>query len=306
VLNLNQLNPASIFLLTFLMLFALTSAVSARAQGNLCGGIGGTIRLQDIQIPQRSGGTLNAKVFAPDSARQTAPCPAISMLPGGGAEITSVEWAASRLAASGYVVIITKPQSGGSLNDYNTAARSGIDFLLSAANPYFNSTDTDAVGAAGWSLGARVLTRTQEEDTRIGAIVGWDNFAVSEAGDEGSPQCTNQPSVLRTPRVPALGQASDTCNDGRSADAKKTAFNRWRQFGQPAIEVVFRGATHFWWSASVGTSAQHDIAHFYTQNWFDRWLKGDLTATTRLVSRAVNNVSLENLLSTNFRIFHTP
>jgi hypothetical protein len=223
------------------------------------------------------------------------------MLPGGGAEISSVEWAAQRLAASGYVVIITKPQSGASLDSYNTAVRSGIDFLLSAANPFFSSTDTDAVGAAGWSLGARVLARTQEEDTRVGAIVGWDNFAVSEAGDDGSPQCTNQPTTLRKPRVPALGQASDTCNDGRSVDAKKTAFNRWRQFGQPSMQVVFRNANHFWWSATASNTAQYDIAHHYTQNWFDRWLKGDLTATTRLMSRTVNNVSLENLLSTNFR-----
>jgi hypothetical protein len=94
-------------------------------------------------------------------------------------------------------------------------------------------------------LGARVLSRTQEEDARISAIVAWDNFAVSETGDAGSPQCTNQPAVLRMPRVPALGQASDTCNDGRSPDAKKTAFHRWRQFAQPVMQVVFRGANHF-------------------------------------------------------------
>ena len=289
------------YFLLFIFSFVLCENSARAAPGVLCGGIGGTIRVQDAAIPQSGGGTLNAKIFAPDAALQTAPCPAITMLPGGGAEITSVEWAASRLAASGYVVIITKPQSGASLNDYNNAAKSGIDFLLSASNPYLSSTDTDAVGAAGWSLGARVLTRTQEEDTRISAIVAWDNFAISEAGDLGSPQCTNQPTTLRTPRVPALGQASDTCADGRTADAKKTAFNRWRQFGQPTMQVVFRGANHFWWSATASNAAQYDVAHYYTKNWFDRWLKGDLTATGRLVSRTIiNNTTLENLLSQNF------
>lgn len=284
------------------LLFILLAAVDgafANAPGNSCGGVGGTIRAQNAVIPQRGGGTLNARIFAPDAALQTAPCPAITMLPGGGAEITSVEWAAQRLAAGGYVVIITKPQTGASLNDYNTAAVSGIDFLVSSANPYLSGTDTDAIGAAGWSLGARVLSRTQEEDERVSAIVGWDNLAVSEAGDAGSPQCTNQPTTLRTPRVPALGQASDTCNDGRAADAKKTGFDRWRQFGQPAMQVVFRGANHFWWSAAANDS-QHDLAHYYTKNWFDRWLKGDLTATSRLLSRTVNNSSLETLLSQNF------
>lgn len=203
-----------------LFVFLLSAGnVFADAPGNSCGGVGGTIRSQERTIPQRGGGTLNAKIFAPDIALQTAPCPLIMMLPGGGAEITSVEWAAQRLAAGGYIVIITKPQSGANLNDYNTAAVSGIDFLVSGANPYLSSTDTNAVGAAGWSLGARVLTRTQEEDTRISAIAEWDNLAVGEAGDAGSPQCTNQPTALRAPRVPALGQASDTCIDGRTADA---------------------------------------------------------------------------------------
>ena len=288
----------SSFSLLLISLFAVNAAF-ANAPGNSCGGIGGTIRSQETAIPQRGGGTLNSKIFAPDSTLQTAPCPAISMLPGGGAEITSVEWAAQRLAASGYVVIITKPQSGGSLNDYNAAAISGIDFLTSNSNPYLNSTDTDAIGAAGWSLGARILTRTQEEDTRISAIVEWDNLAASEAGDIGSPQCTNQPTTLRIPRVPALGQASDTCNDGRTTDAKKNGFNRWRQFGQPVMQVVFRGANHFWWSAAA-SSSQQDLAHYYTKNWFDRWLKGDLTSTGRLLSRNVNSSPLETLLSQNF------
>ncbi len=296
-----RLRLSSLFLLfAFLFVGGVESFAFTAAPGNPCGGIGGTVRAQDVTIPQQ-GGALNAKIFAPDAVLQTAPCPGISMLPGGGAEISSVEWAAQRLAANGYVVIITKPQSGGSLNDYNAAARSGIDFLISNANPYLSATDTDAIGAAGWSLGARVLARTQEEDARISAIVGWDNFAVSEAGDLGSPQCTNQPTTLRTPRVPALGQASDTCNDGRTADAKKTAFNRWRQFGQPTMQVVFRGANHFWWSATASNANQYDIANYYTKNWFDRWLKGDLTATTRLLSRTiVNNTTLENLLSLNF------
>jgi dienelactone hydrolase len=288
---------SSLFLL-FILLFVVNNAF-ANAPGNPCGGIGGVIRTQSATIPQRGSGTLNAKIFAPDAALQTAPCPLITMLPGGGAEITSVEWAAQLLAADGYVVIITKPQTGGSLNDYNTAAISGIDYLISNANPYLSSTDTDAIGAAGWSLGARILSRTQEEDRRISAIVAWDNLAVSEAGDLGSPACTNQPTTVRTPRVPALGQASDTCIDGRTAEAKKIGFNRWRQFSQPTMQVVFRGSNHFWWSTAA-SQAQHNLTHYYTRNWFDRWLKGDLTATSRLLSRTVNNSPLETVLSQTF------
>jgi hypothetical protein len=85
--------------------------------------------------------------------------------------------------------------------------------------------------------------------------------------------------------VPALGQASETCPElpGR---AKLTAFERWRQAGVPAMQVVFAGATHFWWSAQA-SAAQHDVAHAYTRAWFDRWLKADSSATARLLGRTV-------------------
>ena len=89
-------------LLLFISLFVFGESPAFAAPGELWGG-GGTIRMQDATIPQRGGGTLNAKIFAPDAWQQTAQCPAISMLPGGGAEISSVEWAAQRLAANGYV-----------------------------------------------------------------------------------------------------------------------------------------------------------------------------------------------------------
>lgn len=265
-----------------------------------CGGIGGVVRSRAATIPQRGGGSLEAKLFAPDSARQTGACPAVSLLPGGGAGISSVEWAASRLAASGYVVVITKPTSGGSTASYHTAAVSGIDFLVSRANPYRDGTDTTRIGAAGWSLGARTLTRTQAEDGRVDAIVAWDNLAVSESGDAGSPACTNQPDRIRTPRVPALGQASDTCQPQQGREAKKTAFERWRAAGVPTMQVVFAGSNHFLWSAQA-PEAGHDLSHYYTQAWFDRWLKGDATATQRLLTRSVESRSLEAVLSSVFR-----
>jgi hypothetical protein len=213
-----------------------------------------------------------------------------------------VAWAAERLAASGYVVLVTLPASGGSTDAYHVAAVSGIDFLQSPANPYRASADTARVGIAGYSLGARALSRTQAEDPRVDALVAWDNLAVSESGDAGSPACQNVPQTLRTPRVPALGQASETCSN-LPADAKLTAFERWRQAGVPAMQVVFAGATHFWWSAQ-GSEAQHDVAHAYTRAWFDRWLKADSAATTRLLGSTVPGLpsrAAMGVLSTRFR-----
>jgi dienelactone hydrolase len=268
-----------------------------------CATAGGTVRTMTVGVPER-GGTriLSAQLWAPEAARQTAPCPMLSVLPGGGAAIASVAWAAERLAANGYVVIVTLPSSGASTSAYHIAAVSGIDFLQSAANPYRTAVDSSRVGVAGWSLGARALTRTQAEDTRVDALVAWDNLAVSETGDAGSPACDNVPGPLRTPRVPALGQASETCLD-RAADAKLTAFERWRAAGVPAMQVVFAGATHFLWSATA-PDAQHEVAHAYTQAWFDRWLKEDATATPRLLGRTVPGLASRattDALSARFR-----
>ncbi|MCA3219294.1 MAG: hypothetical protein ING59_12205 [Burkholderiales bacterium] len=112
------------------------------------------VQRQDVTIPQQ-GGSLQARVYAPQPA--TGPYPAVSLLSGGGAPIDSVDWAADGLARAGDVVIITQPASGGSLSAYNTAARSGIDFLLSSANPFAAATRPTGVGVAGWSLGARAV-----------------------------------------------------------------------------------------------------------------------------------------------------
>ena len=268
-----------------------------------CGGEGGTVRSIVTTVPERgTGRPLSGQLWAPDASRQTAPCPVVSILPGGGAQIASVAWAAERLAASGYVVVVTLPFAGASTDAYHTAAVSGIDFLLSTENPFRASADTGRVGIAGYSLGARALTRTQAEDVRTDALVAWDNLAVSASGDAGSAACENVPGTLPAPRVPALGQASETC-PLLPRDTKLTAFERWAQAGVPVMQLVFSGATHFWWS-SQASAAQHDLAHAYTRAWFDRWLKGDSSATSRLLGDAVPGLPsrrTRDVLSTRFR-----
>ncbi|MBL8990577.1 MAG: hypothetical protein JNJ48_03250 [Phycisphaerae bacterium] len=283
------------------VMFALACCAApagARAPDPCVSAVGGSARVVDVSIPQRGGGSLAARLYAPDPSLQIAPCPCIAMLPGGGAGISSVEWAALRLAREGYVVIIAQPASGGSAGSYDTAVRSAVDYLASPANPLRASGDVARVGASGWSLGARALSRTQEDDVRLSAIVAWDNLAISESGDAGSPACTNLPGVIRVPRVPAMGQASDGCANG--PESKKTAFNAWRTAGVPAFQVVFAGSNHFWWSGS-NTDAQASIAHFYTLAWFDRWLKHDPTALDRLLSGAPAGVPAATLLSSQFR-----
>jgi hypothetical protein len=255
----------------------------------------------DLTIPQQGGGTLSARLYAPQPLAGTYP--ALSLLPGGGAPIDSVAWAGEGLARAGYVVIVTQPASGGSVAAYNTAARSGIDFLLSPANPWAAHTRTTRFGVAGWSLGARALSRAQEEDLRIAALVAWDNLAEHETGDLGSPNCTGTaPAVRRTPRVPALGQASDFCGpSGETVDTKKTAFEWWHSNGQPAMQVVLANSDHFVWGSQGNNTARQAQALYYTLAWFDRWLKDDSTASARLLARTIAGTPLEHVLSTRFR-----
>ncbi len=233
----------------------------------------------------------------------TTAVPGISLLPGGGAGLSSVEWAGIGLARGGYVVIITQPSSGGSLAAYHQAAVSGLDFLASPANPFRGATNVNALGVGGWSLGARALSRTQEEDARVKAMVAWDNLAIFETGDPGAPNCMGStPAQRRTPRVPAMGQASDFCGPpGATPESKKVAFEWWRMNQQPTMQVVLAQANHFvWGSPGVGTPRQA-IALAYTTAWFDRWLKGDMTATTRLLARSIGGLPITDVLSPQYR-----
>jgi hypothetical protein len=66
------------------------------------------------------------------------------------------------------------------------------------------------------------------------------------------------------------------------------------------MEVVFAGSSHFFWS-STSQAATHDLAHYYTLAWFDRWVKGDQGATARLLARTnVVGKALTDVLSTKF------
>jgi hypothetical protein len=259
---------------------------------------GGVPRTQALVIPQQGGGpSLQAKVYAPQASLQTAPCPCIALLPGSAAPIISLDWAAALLAKDGYVVITVAPQTAGSTDSYNIAAKSAIDFLHSPANPFAADTDTTAVGAGGWSLAGRSLVRTQEEDPRIDSLVSWDHLAKSESGDAGSPFCFYTPIPLRIPTVPAMGQASETCDNG--PQCKKIPFEHWKSGGMETMIVVFEGWTHFAWTPSA-TAQQHSQSHYYTLAWFDRWLKNKPDATGRLLATSVDGVPLDQLLSDEF------
>jgi hypothetical protein len=130
---------------TFALLLFFAAVLPSIAYGEIRTRIG-------VTIPQRGGGAnLTANLYAPDVALGAGPHPVISMLPGGGAGLSSTEWAAQRLARDGYVVCLVLPEAS-TENSYANASVSGLDFLR---RPRMNSRPIATTREPAWRLVAR-------------------------------------------------------------------------------------------------------------------------------------------------------
>jgi hypothetical protein len=268
--------------------------------------------------------------------------------PGSGPGVQSqYQWSARDLAGHGFVAITIDPQGVGysetfapggcslpseiepdalcpgvpfqQSGNYLDALESGIDYLVSSEDPWQRYVDPDEIGIAGHSLSARAVSWLQGEDTRVRAAVAWDNLASNLAGDAGSPSGGGVAGSLIggelpsesepvTPRVPSLGEASDSTGAAEPTNTdpnqKKTAYEVWRAAGVPAMEVVFKEATHLDWAQSMTTSAKGEeyleLFEYYTRAWFERWLLGHTGADERLLARTVDGEPLGEVLSSKF------
>ena len=304
-------------------------------------------RWQERSVSWPSSATeapLHGVVFAPNPP-PAGRVPGVVIVPGSGPGVqTFYQWAARDLAAHGYVALTVDPQGVGQSGTFGTpictigmlgpmqlspcpgvpfqqagnfvdAAESGVDFLVSSADPYRAQLDPTRIGAAGHSLGARAVSYAQAVDTRIGAVVAWDNLASNLDGDAGSasggpPLGTiiggelPGPGIAITPRVPALGEASDS-SPHAGADTKKTAFDQWVAAKVASMELVFAGAVHDDWSQTASTSSAGEVSlhrfEYYTRAWFDLWLRHDDSAVARLTAPTVLGANRADVLSSTFR-----
>lgn len=140
-------------------------------------------------------------------------------------------------------------------------------------DPLRRLVDARRIGLAGHSRGADAVSIVGSRDPRVDAIVAWDNLLARSGG-----------SAL-TPRVPALGMSADyyeydpPYTSDPPPDAKLQGFRSYRRAGVDTMEVVVRGGTHFEWSYvpspafGEATLRGIDMAAWYTQAWFDRYLK---------------------------------
>jgi len=307
----------------------------------------GSWKARAVTFPSlRTHAALYATLFAP--ARLPAGrLAAVVILPGStvGTQ-ANYQWSARDLAGHGYVALTVDPQGQGhsqeiavppcqrarsargcgdldqpsytSTANWEDALESGVDFLLSSGDPLRGKVDAYAIGAAGHSEGAGIVSYMQQVDHRIRAIVAWDNLNSSTTGDHGDANCTNQPTTPIRPEVPALGEASETCigsakdpspSYARDPNLKLPGFDDWRAHRMPTMEVVFAGTQHLDFGQSpyddsghvTGSETQLYEFEWFTRAWFDLWLRHEPSAYERLLPRSVGTATLGTVISSRYR-----
>jgi dienelactone hydrolase len=173
--------------------------------------------------------------------------------------------------------------------DHNPKQLRRVAARLSAPyNPVSPMVDPTRIGIAGHSLGAFGVSRVAADDPRVKAVVAWDNLSVGGASAFG-------PTAPIPPRVPALGMSNDyglTPTPYQSApdpQGKNIASRQFSAKGVDSMQVNLRGGTHYEYSyipnpGFGATLRGMDMAAWYTAAWFDRYVKGDPSAESRLLT----------------------
>ena len=173
------------------------------------------------------------------------------------------------------------------------------DGLANAHNPFWALVDRSRVGLAGHSYGASGVSWVGQKDRRVDAVVAWDRLCDPsvETGTPGAGGTGCLPGARGqvAPRVPSLGLSADygltpsvftSEPDPKQKGAASRAFSR---AGVDTGELVVRGGTHYEFSyiatPTFGATLRGiDLAAWYTTAWMDRYVKGDRTALSRLLT----------------------
>jgi dienelactone hydrolase len=174
--------------------------------------------------------------------------------------------------------------------------------LNAGHNPLWQLLDPSRIGLAGHSYGAAGVSYVGQWDPRVSAIVAWDNLGGPSPQGGGSKSlgeedCPAEPANRTTVPItkPALGISADyglpaTPNLSLpDPDAKSTYSHAYSEAGVDTGEIVIRGGSHVDFSfiplQAFGASARGpDMAAWYTNAWFDKYLKQDPTADRRLLT----------------------
>jgi pimeloyl-ACP methyl ester carboxylesterase len=192
--------------------------------------------------------------------------------------------------------------SGTSHADYqNARVKAGFD---AAYNPFWAILNGKKLGLAGHSYGAAGVSYIGQWDKRVKAIVAWDNLAapnpnVGIFGNTGPAEKGCVDTADRKPakiHTPALGMSADyflppTPNTSLPAyNSKDTESLVYSKHHVDTGEIVIRGGSHLDFSFipnnGFGASLRGaDLVTWYTDAWFDYYVKHQRSAYRRLVTR---------------------
>ena len=166
-------------------------------------------------------------------------------------------------------------------------------------NPWHAYVDPAAIGAAGHSLGAAAVSFVQGHPELlrepIRATVAWD--ALSTCDDFGSAyEGTCDPAYATRPSAPALNLTNDFFLPRRLSElpdpsAALAGFELWRSAGFDTMSFALASGTHLEYTLGPilpATRYGAEVAAFYTLAFFDRYLRGDPSASERLLARELS------------------
>jgi hypothetical protein len=230
-------------------------------------------------VPPAFAGTILRPL---DTAAHPGRRPVVLLFHGIYGDQCQMWWLAQYLAGAGFVAVtVTSPTPATHDASYGVAidaARSALAWVQDGSrDPFARVADAGDVGIAGWSEGSVVASVSQGLPgmQAVQAIVALDDLRGSILGDTGAPMTFCSPPVRAavSPRVPALGFASDTTCDVEARDSgasiKLSGFDRWRAVGLASVELPLAGYSHYDYADTGPRLAPLAVL---SRAWFDKWL----------------------------------
>jgi dienelactone hydrolase len=185
--------------------------------------------------------------------------------------------------------------------------------LNSAHNPFSKLLNPRKIGLAGHSFGAAGVSFIGQKDSRVSAIVAWDNLGrPGTSGGLPVKPCPSAPWLHTDAPItkPALGMSADygltptPFTSDPDPLAKSQASLAYSEAGVDTGELIIRGGTHYEFSfipnpAFGGTLRGIDQVAWYTTAWFDKYVKGDPTADGRLLTTRWHSDAAEAAIDPN-------
>jgi acetyl esterase/lipase len=211
-------------------------------------------------------------------------------------------WAAEGLAEGGYMVLTVN--IGRTDDGHYQATKDGLDWLLSSANPHRAQLDAKRIGLAGHSAGGVAVSRLGQEDPRVDAIASWDR---AQSGPLPADLALRTPAIFFTAdyncqQVPVcLPRPYEAPPDPLGPGNKDEDFQRLRAARVDTMKVALRAAVHLdftEWPELNGSRYGVVTTLYYTLAWFDRYVKGEKSATQRLTAQRFDDSADVHSIST--------